>query len=251
MDSRALAARRAWLTYWGVMRRYHRYRVVGRHHLDACRPALLVGYHGRPIARDLCMLLSQLADEDGRAPRAILHEGARHMPLARHLVEGMDFVTGDGPELADAVERGDHVLVTPGGTREGCRSVRHRYRVDWGHRVGYVRLAARYGLPIVPAAAHGVDDTYIGLNDGYRWGKRLKTPGKLPVWLGVGPLGLWPASPPFPVRITTFLGHPIPVEVDPDDEDGLRRVDAEVRGAVQDLLDRGAAAVDARPVNAA
>lgn len=226
------------------MRRYHRYEVVGLQHLLQTRPALVVGYHGRPIAHDLCMLLALLEQQDGRIPHAIMHGAADQIPVARHLVEGMEFVTGDGPDLEAAIARGDHVIVTPGGTREGCRSHRHRYALDWGKRRGYLRLAARYGLPIVPAAAHGVDDAYFGLNDGYAWGKRLNVPGRMPAWLGIGPLGLWPASPPFPVRITTFLGAPIPVEVSLDDEQGLARLDGEVRAAVQALLDRGADAVE-------
>ena len=243
MKRRAAAARRAWLGYWNTMRRYHRYEAVGLAHLEGCRPALVVGYHGRPIAHDLCMLQALLAERDGRFPRAIMHRAARSVPVFRHVVDGMSFLLDDGPSMAEAIAKGDHIIVTPGGTREGCRSVRHRHRVNWGRRLGYLRLAARYGLPIIPAAAHGVDDTYVGLNNGYAWGKRLRAPGGLPVWIGLGPLGLWPASPPFPVRITTFLGAPIRLAVDPDDHDGLVAAHRRVTAAVQRLLDAGEAAV--------
>lgn len=237
MNARAQTARRAWLSYWNTMRRYHRYRAVGLEHLDACRPALIVGYHGRPIARDLCMLQAMLA-ERGRFPRAIMHEAAATLPVARELVEGMEFLTGTGAALDEAIAREDHIIVTPGGTREGCRSHRHRYRVDWGTRRGYVRLALERGLPIIPAAGHGVDDTYVGLNDGYRTGKRLGAPGRMPVWIGVGPLGLWPVSPPWPVRITTVLGAPLRFgDVDPNDPDVIDRVHQTVTEAVQALLD--------------
>jgi hypothetical protein len=245
---RAQVARRAWLGYWDLMARYHRYEVVGLHHLEGCRPALIVGYHGRPIARDLCMLQSVLHKRDGRFPRAVMHESAKELPVAKHLVEGMQFLSGEGPEMDAAVAAGEHVLVTPGGTREGCRSHRHHHRVEWGRRAGYLRLALRHRLPIIPAAAHGVDDTYFGLNDGYAWGKRVGMPGKMPLWFGVGPLGLWPVSPPFPVKLTTFLGAPMRFDVDPDDAQGVQRADHEVRAAVQRLLDLGAAGVDVGPV---
>ncbi|MEQ9503311.1 MAG: lysophospholipid acyltransferase family protein [Deltaproteobacteria bacterium] len=238
MNGRAQAARTAWLSYWNAMRRYHRYRVDGLEHL-AARPALIVGYHGRPIARDLCMLQALMASEHGRFPRAIMHEAAATIPVAKELVVGMEFLTGVGAALDEAVAKGDHIIVTPGGTREGCRSHRHRYQVDWGRRRGYVRLALQHNLPIVPAAGHGVDDTYVGLNDGYRTGKRLRAPGKMPVWVGVGPLGLWPVSPPWPVKITTVLGAPLAFEgVDPDDADAVEHVHEAVVRAVQGLLDR-------------
>ncbi len=226
------------------MRRYHRYRVVGLDNLLGCRPALVVGYHGRPIAHDLCMLQAELAAGNGRFPRAIMHRAATSIPVFRHLVEGMAFLLDDGPAMAAAVANGDHIIVTPGGTREGCRSRRHRYRVDWGQRLGYLRLAARYRLPIVPTAAHGVDDTYIGLNDGYAWGKRLGAPAGLPVWLGMGPAGLWPISPPFPVAITTFIGPPMAVDAAPDDRDALMAAHGRVTAAVQRLLDEGAPAAE-------
>ena len=243
MGWKANAARRAWLGYWNVMRQYHRYQVVGLDNLLRCRPALIVGYHGRPIAHDLCLLQAMLAAREGRHPRAIMHRAATSIPVFRHLVEGMDFLLDDGPEMAAAVANGDHIIVTPGGTREGCRSRRYRHQVDWGSRLGYLRLAARYRLPIVPTAAHGVDDTYIGLNDGYAWGKRLGAPAGLPLWLGIGPVGLWPISPPFPVSITTFVGAPMTVDAAPDDRDALSVAHSRVTAAVQRLLDDGARAV--------
>ncbi len=245
------AARTAWFSYWSLMRRYHRFEVRGLEHLERQRGATLIaGYHGRPIAHDLCMLLSLLHERGGRQTRPVLHATARELPVLRWLVEGVGFVTEDGAELAQAVARGDSVIVTPGGTREGCRSSLKRYRVDWGERVGYLRLALKYKLPVVPAASSGVDDTYLGLNDGYTWGKRLKVPGRLPLWLGVGPVGLWPLSPPFPARITLYLGEPMDLEasgpVDPADREQLLALHQRVTGAVQALLDRALAERRAR-----
>jgi len=245
------AARAAWFSYWNLMRRYHRFEVRGLEHLDRPRgSALIAGYHGRPIAHDLCMLLGVLKERGGRQSRPVVHATARELPVLRWLVEGVGFVTEDGEELAQAVARGDSILVTPGGTREGCRSSLQRYRVDWGERVGYLRLALKYKLPVVPAASSGVDDTYVGLNDGYTWGKRLKVPGRLPLWLGLGPLGLWPLSPPFPSRITLHLGEPIELEaegpVNPADKDQLLALHRRVTGAVQGLLDTALAERRAR-----
>ena len=70
-------------------------------------------------------------------------------------MDGLGFVTGDGPAIEAAVRRGEHVLVQPGGTREGYRSFRHDYEVDWGDRTGYLRLAIRHRLPIVPSRRPG------------------------------------------------------------------------------------------------
>jgi 1-acyl-sn-glycerol-3-phosphate acyltransferase len=231
-----VAARAAWLAYWKAMRSYHRFEVTGLANLERPGAALIVGYHGRPFAHDLCMFQSFMADRTGAMPHAVIHEAFARIPVLRWLVESGAFVTGDGEEMRAILARGERVIVTPGGTREGLRSFRDRYRVNWGGRLGYVRLALKYGLSIIPTASAGVDDAYLGLNDGHAWGRRL--PGGFPLWLGVGPLGLWPLSPPFPVKITLHVGEPIALgKVEPDDRAGLLALHARVTGAVQALLD--------------
>jgi 1-acyl-sn-glycerol-3-phosphate acyltransferase len=205
-----------WYGYWALMRRYHRFEVHHLERLERAGPALIVGYHGRPMAHDLCMLQSLLRDRGQAMPLPIIHGALARLPLFGQLIEAGDFLLGDDATLATAVAAGRQIIVTPGGTREGYRSFRDRYRVNWGERLGYLRLAIKYRLPIIPTAAAGVDDTYIGLNDGYAWGKRLRLPGRLPLWLGLGPLGLFPFSPPYPVRITLHIGEPLQLA-----EDGL------------------------------
>jgi 1-acyl-sn-glycerol-3-phosphate acyltransferase len=232
----------AWLATFRAMRVYHRYEVAGLEHLDGRGACLLVGYHGRPVAYDLCMLTVSLYDRLGYLPHGVVHGAVRSNALMQWVSDGLGFVTGDDEAVARAVARGEHILVQPGGTREGCRSFRHRYRVDWGERTGYLRLALRHRLPIVPVAAAGVDDGYIGLNDGYALGKRLGVPHRLPLWFGLGLTGLWPFSPPFPVKIRQVIGEPIDPSavgrVDPDDRGTLLELHRRVAGAVQALLDR-------------
>ncbi len=102
-------------------------------------------------------------------------------------------------------------MVTPGGGMEGCRSFCDHYRVNWGDRTGYVRLARRYRLPIVPVAAAGADETYVGLVDTNALGQLLgiSRTWSWAFWTGLGPLGLYPFSPPFPVRMHQLIGAPI------------------------------------------
>ena len=63
----------------------------------------------------------------------------------------------------------------------------------------------------MPVGASGVDELYLSLNNGEIWGKRLHVPARLPFWIGLGPLGLWPLSPPFRVPVRQRIGHPIDV----------------------------------------
>ena len=232
-------ALKAYLSAWRLYRRYFRYEVEGFEHLVGGGSGLIVGYHGRPVAWDLCILQIEVYERLGYLPHGIIHGAVDHQPALRYLSESLGFVTGDGPGIEAAAAKGEHIMVVPGGTREGCRPSWDRYRVDWGRRRGYLKLAIRRGLPIIPVGASGIDDAYIGLNDGHEWGKKVGMPWRLPFWLGVGPVGLWPLSPPFPVKIRQRIGAPIPVEgIDPSDPVALDALHERVLAAVQGLVDR-------------
>jgi 1-acyl-sn-glycerol-3-phosphate acyltransferase len=236
-----------WLAFWRAGQRYHRYTVVGLEHLNLGRSALIVGYHGRPFAFDMCMLTVAIHDRLGYLPHGIVNRSVRHIPPLRWLTDGLAFVTGDDQSLGAAVRRGEHIVVTPGGPREAARSFRSNYRVDWGDHLGYLRLALKHKLPIVPVAAAGADGTYIGLTDAYAIGERLGLPHDwawLP-WIGLGPLGIFPFSPPFPVRMHQIVGEPIdPLArgaIDPGNHAALRRLHERVTQRVQTLLDQALA----------
>jgi 1-acyl-sn-glycerol-3-phosphate acyltransferase len=248
MSPKARVARQTWLAYWNLMRRYHRYEVRGLENLESLSgPAVIVSYHARAFAQDLCMLQALLVERGRPMPVAVVHSAITGIPLLRHLVEGMEFIAGEPAAMSEAVRKGRSIIVTPGGTREACRSFRYRYQLDWGDRLGYLKAAVQLGLPIVPAAASGVDDTFVGLLDGYVLGKALRIPKRISPWIGFGPLGPWPFSPPFPVKIVQFLGTPVRdhLEAVPGEGGGaasgearLRAVDRRVRRCVENLLTR-------------
>lgn len=240
-------AQQGWINYWRSFQRYHRYSIEGMEKLESDGAMLIAGYHGRPLALDMCMFTVAFYDYFGYLPHGIVHRGLESFPPLKKLTDAAGFVTDDGPDVAKAVELGEHIVVTPGGGQEGCRSFRERYKVAWEGRLGYVRLAAKYALPIVPVAGAGADDTYFGLNNAEALGRKLGVPRRwaFALWVGFGPLGPYPFSPPFPVRIHQFVGDPIdpwkgkPL-LDPKPEK-LAEVHAVVVAAVQKLLDRAVA----------
>jgi len=230
----------AWLSFWRFWQRYHRYEVEGLEKLDGIGPTLIVGYHGRPLAWDMCMLTVALYDRLGYLPHGILHRGIEASPRLKRMADALGFVTRDGPALAAAVERGEHIIDTPGGGEEGARHGRIQYQVDWGRHLGYLRLALRYGLPIVPVGAAGVDNMYIGVNNPHQTAERLGIPKQFAwaTWIGVGLGGICPFAPPLPVKIKQFIGDPIHLgHPDPADLGALRTLHERVTGAVQALLE--------------
>lgn len=100
----------------------------------------------------------------------------------------------DEEDCVAVLERGESLLVTPGGMRE-AQPARDFYRLRWEGRYGFVRLALRTGVPIVPMAVVGGAEAYPGL----RW-------KKLSFWSPV----------PLPVRFRMALGEPIQVARQPE-----------------------------------
>ncbi|MCW5954827.1 MAG: hypothetical protein KIT69_21435, partial [Propionibacteriaceae bacterium] len=234
---------RLWLGYWRAKQRYHRYTVEGLESLVDAPASLIVGYHGRPAAWDMCMLTVALYDALGYLPHAIFNGSIDHLPGARWLADALGFVGGDEPALAEAIGRGEHLVVTPGAATEGARTFWDgRYTVNWGGHRGYLKLSLKYRIPIVPVGASGTDDAYLGLVDGITVGKRLGLRRGWGLWTGIGPLGLFPFSPSFPVKMHQVIGDPIrPWAEDRarlDDPESLERAHRRVTGAVQALLDR-------------
>ena len=244
-----MTSRWAWTSYWQLMRRYHRFEVHGLENILRLRgPAMLVGYHGKPGARDLIMLQTLLWCEHGEVTHAIAHDLAFAIPGIRAIGEGLMMVQRDPEAIGDVVARGEKLVITPGGIVEAWGSFRDRDRVQW-KGLGYLKLAARYRLPIIPVAGVGTDDAFIGLYNGYRVWKPIWDALHLPpgagVWMGLGPMGVWPFTPPFPARIVQYIGAPIDLSeqgvAGPDDDERLKRVHERLVATVQGMLDRGRA----------
>ncbi|MBW2162622.1 MAG: hypothetical protein JRH14_22135 [Deltaproteobacteria bacterium] len=107
-------------------------------------------------------------------------------------------------------------MVYPGGDLDAFRPSRDRGRVVFGPRRGYVRLALREGVPIIPVVSAGSHDVWWVVSDG-RWLSRLLRTHRflrtdvLPITVSV-PWGLTVGAPPFlplPVRIFIDVLEPI------------------------------------------
>ena len=68
---------------------------------------------------------------------------------------------------AEAILRGGGILIDyPGGDYEVFRPWWERNRIKFGDRIGFVRLALRTQVPVVPAVSVGAHETLIVLARG-------------------------------------------------------------------------------------
>src|SRR6201993_4449730 len=140
-----------------------------------------------------------------------------------------------------ALKSGAALLVYPGGDYEVFRPSWERHRVDFGGRKGYVRLAREAGVPIVPIASVGGQETALFLDRGQWLGKllmvdklaRLKSVPislALPWGINIGDLA---GHIPLPAKIVVEAQEPI--EVDGDDETVHKKVVASLQAGVDGL----------------
>lgn len=214
--------------------RRHGYTVRGLEHLPDRGPALVVGYHGRVMALDMVLLHGRLMDA-GREAWGLAHRGAHLTPRASKVATSLGLLDPSPERIAEVVSRDALILVTPGGPPEGLRPS-PKYKVHWVLSKGYLRLALRHGLPIVPVGATGVDDTWS-----VHWSRHVKLGGPFgTVAIGSG-RGRWPGvpfGPPNLVRIHQRIGEPVVLPPgSPDDTGWLDAAHEVVAAAVQAQLD--------------
>ena len=73
----------AWLAAFGAARVYHRYEIRGFDQLERPGAALIVAYHGRPVAYDLCMLLVTAYERLGYMPHGVVHGYVDQQPIMK------------------------------------------------------------------------------------------------------------------------------------------------------------------------
>lgn len=122
------------------------------------------------------------------------------------------------PRMAMAAfEQGDSVLVYPGGGQDVFRPYYLRHKIHLAGRQGFIKLALRENVPIVPFISYGAHNTLLVLADYYEQMKQLHElgmpwlfnldPEVFPIYLGlpwglaIGPLPNIPWPHPIHTRV--------------------------------------------------
>jgi 1-acyl-sn-glycerol-3-phosphate acyltransferase len=211
---------------WLLASLYFRADVRGLHRIPNEGPVLLVGNHsGGNVPPDTFVFTLAFCSYFG-VERPFYQ-------LAHNLVvtaPGLGWLRKFGTVAANpenarlALESGAALLVYPGGDYEVFRPSWERHVVDFDGRKGYVQLARETGVPIVPVASVGGQETALFLNRGQWLAKLLRVDKTLrlksvPISLAL-PWGLnisdLAGHIPLPAKISIEVQEPI--EVDGDDQ---------------------------------
>jgi len=221
---------RSLLPIWGwLYDHYFRVQTSGWEHIPIEGNVLLIGSHnGGLAAPDMHMMMYDWFRRFGCDRPAY---GLMHRQMWKLLPPGMVQLTAQvgavqaHPIMAiAALRQGASVLVYPGGAQDVFRPHALRQKICLGKNQGFIKLALREKVPIVPVISWGAHDTLLVLADCYALAKQLHTWGMpwileidpivLPIYLGlpwglaIGPL----PNIPLPAKIHTRICPPIAFE---------------------------------------
>jgi 1-acyl-sn-glycerol-3-phosphate acyltransferase len=191
---------------------YFRADVSGLERIPAEGPVLLVGNHsGGTMIADTFVLAQAFYDRFGadRGFYQLAHDLVFKVPGLRALVQRYGTVPASPANMHRALQRDAALLVYPGGDEESFRPSWDSSDVDFAGRTGFVKLALREGVPIVPIVAVGGQETALFLGRGRHVAQllaldRLARLKVLPAVLG----------PPFGVTVLDFPGRiPLPAKI--------------------------------------
>jgi 1-acyl-sn-glycerol-3-phosphate acyltransferase len=181
--------------------RWFRVSVEGAEHVPR-GGALLVANHAGALPIDGPVLNEVLrrSRPDLPGPRWLVEDQVFYAPLLGTLLNRLGAVRASPENAARLLAEGRPVSVFPEGIQGIGKPFRERYRLKRFGRGGFVKLALRTGVPILPVAIVGGEES-------------LPLLAKLPAsFLGMPYLPLTPLGPiPLPARWYVRIGPPIPL----------------------------------------
>jgi 1-acyl-sn-glycerol-3-phosphate acyltransferase len=162
---------------WLAAAVYHRAEVHGFENVPD-EPVLFVGNHsgGANVPDTFIFLLgyNTFFTVDGRPLYALGHDIVTRVPVVGTFARKMGIVTAGHGAAVEIFASGASCLVYPGGDVDALRPWRDRHMIRFDGRQGFLHLAHRAGVKIVPVVATGGQDTFFVWNDGRKWAKRLR-----------------------------------------------------------------------------
>jgi 1-acyl-sn-glycerol-3-phosphate acyltransferase len=212
--------------------KYWRVDARGARHVPKSGPVILVSNHSGALPFDAIMIAYALEDAQYPRPTRFLYDRfVDNLPWVPSFYKRAGGVVASHENAARLLENGELIGVFPEGVSGLSKLYSERYVLQ-PFSGGFVRLALRYGAPIVPVAVVGAEEIYPLIG-------RLKGIGKLigapylpvtPFFPLLGPLGLIPLPTKWRIR----FGKPIVL----GSADHLRLDGTAVRAAAEQVRRR-------------
>jgi 1-acyl-sn-glycerol-3-phosphate acyltransferase len=202
--------------------------------------ALIVANHAGAIPTDAPSVMHGIERELGRPVYGLADEVFKRLPgvnLAWSRLGGVQAHPDNAYRLLR--EQQQLVMVFPEGSKGPGKTYRERYRLRRFGRGGFVQIAMRAGVPIIPLAIVGNEETMPIVAKVQPLARLLGVP-YVPVtanMLALGPAGL---LVPFPAKMRIRVLDPVRLDVPPDQprysRSRIMDTSEEIRHTIQDEL---------------
>lgn len=197
--------------------RWFRVATLGVDRIPDDGAALLVANHSGTIALDSLIMQYAVASEHPRR-RVVRNVGANlvfGLPFVGPLARKSGVAVARDEDTLELLDRGELVGVFPEGYKGVGKGWRERYRLQRFGRGGFIRLALKAHVPIVPVAIVGAEEAYPMVASVKPVAHLLGLPyfPITPTWPLLGPLGVVP----FPSKWILEFGAPITLDDHPED----------------------------------
>ena len=177
---------------------YQEYEIKNSHHILNKRAALIISNHSF-IAYDMLFLMNYYYNKTGEILRGAGDHLLFKFPIVKDFFLSLGTVDGNRQNIKKLIENNEKIIIYPGGAKEAMKSSAEKYQLFWEGRYGFIKLAIKYNIPIIPVVAIGVEDIFHVYTDGYEVSLKkipfpifkLKTPKKKiihivqePIYLG-------------------------------------------------------------------
>ena len=192
-----------------LYQRYWRVRAVGLEHVPADSGALIVANHAGTVPFDAIMTKVALLDEhpSHRHLRELAADLALRVPIVGPLARKTGNTLAHEDDARRLLTAGELVGVWPEGFKGIGKPYRDRYKLQRFGRGGFVSVALRSQVPIIPVAIIGAEEIYPMLANVQFLARLFGLPyfpitAQFPL---LGPLGLLP----LPSKWVIDFGEPI------------------------------------------
>jgi len=226
--------------------RYLSLSCTGVEHIPAGPVLFVANHNGGIMGPDLFCTLGVLWETLGSSSPlyALAHDFAMRQltPLGRQLAR-VGAIRACRENALRVLDSGGSALVYPGGDLDAYRHFRRRNEIVIAPRTGFVEIARRAGVPIVPIVAHGAHRSGFIFTEGEdlarrlnlrRWARLDRFPIALALPWIIAP-GPWLPYLPLPLPVTLQILPPIsPSEVS-DAREGALLVQSRMQAALDEM----------------
>lgn len=253
MDINSDFVNKAAKVYLPIIQSYYRTKFIGLENIPTT-PFLGVGNHlGVHFTPETYLWLTKYHSMNLKIPMKILVHNAFHKVASfLKLPEEMFGVIDANPENAiNALKSGNAVTVYPGGDRENTKPFKDRNEINFFDHLGYIELAIKARVPILPIVGVGGGETLFVLSSG----EKIAEITGMKKWLQIHTWPIYWSFPfgwhighfpyfsiPLPSQITISILPPYSTEKysveDADNPEVLKQVNSEVIQLMQTEMDK-------------